>query len=105
MKIERELKEQGFTDSDLRHLKKILSRVHNNQCTLSSLLIDLSKRFWAGILGMLAMIFLAILGAVYDSGENTYAYIIVIGFVMLLIYFMIPMKLAWKARKYVASKK
>lgn len=105
MSIENELREKGFSEKDLNRLKQVLSKPHNRGQTLSSLIIDLSKRFWGGIICMIVLAFVAVLGLFKDSSENAFAYLIVIAFGLIVVYFITPMNLAWKARKYIASKK
>ncbi|MBP2199837.1 hypothetical protein [Pantoea cypripedii] len=105
MTIENELREKGFSEKDLIRLKQILSKPHNRGQTLSSLIIDLSKRFWGGIICMIVLAFVAVLGIFKDSAENTSAYVIVIVFGLVVVYFITPINLAWKARKYIASKR
>lgn len=105
MQIEKELKENGFTDKELRRLREILLRKHNNDRTMSSLIIDLSKRFWGGVICSVVIVLISVLSYIGDEPKSVFIYIPVMLISLIAIYFITPMKLAWKARKFIASKR
>ncbi|MEN4978003.1 hypothetical protein ABEI05_07770 [Erwinia billingiae] len=100
-----DLKANGFTDKDISRLRTIVESVPTKDQTFSSIVLDLSKRFWGGVIGMLLMAVIAIFGSIYDSAENFVIYLIVILFGVTVVYIVTPMKLAWKAHRYMAKKK
>lgn len=100
-----DLKANGFTDKDISRLRTIVESVPTKDQTFSSIVLDLSKRFWGGVIGMLLMAVIAIFGSIYDSAENFIIYLIVILFGVTVVYIVTPMKLAWKAHRYMAKKK
>lgn len=100
-----DLRANGFTDKDISRLRTIVESVPTKDQTFPSIVLDLSKRFWGGVIGMLLMAVIAIFGSIYDSAENFVIYLIVILFGVTVVYIVTPMKLAWKAHRYMAKKK
>lgn len=100
-----DLKANGFTDKDISRLRTIVESVPTKDQTFCSIVLDLSKRFWGGVIGMLLMAVIAFFGCIYDSAENLVIYLIVILFGVTVVYIVTPMKLAWKAHRYMAKKK
>lgn len=100
-----DLKANGFTEKDISRLRLIVESAPTKDQTFSSIVLDLSKRFWGGVIGMLLMAVIAFFGSIYDSAENLVIYLIVILFGVTVVYIVTPMKLAWKAHRYMAKKK
>ncbi|MCX0499789.1 hypothetical protein [Erwinia billingiae] len=100
-----DLKANGFTEKDISRLRSIVESAPTKDQTFSSIVLDLSKRFWGGVIGMLLMAVIAFFGSIYDSAENLVIYLIVILFGVTVVYIVTPMKLAWKAHRYMAKKK
>ncbi|WP_067702721.1 hypothetical protein [Erwinia sp. ErVv1] len=100
-----DLKANGFTEKDITRLRAIVANVPTKDQTLASIVLDLSKRFWGGVIGMLLMVVIALFGRIYDTAENFFIYLLVICFGVTVIYIVTPIKLAWKAHRYIAKKK
>lgn len=51
------------------------------------------------------MVFIVFFGSIYDTVENLLIYLLAICFGVTVVYIVTPMKLAWKAHRYMAKKK
>ncbi|BCG07788.1 hypothetical protein [Buttiauxella agrestis] len=99
---EQDLLDAGFTVKELKILNQNIEAVKG--VTYESLLRDLSKRFWGGVI-CLFLILLPTLSSILQSNpldmRVVYANAGIIIFGIIVIYFVIPMKLAIKARQYI----
>ncbi|MBD8144294.1 hypothetical protein WKH27_13135 [Pantoea agglomerans] len=71
----------GFSAKDIRKLNEILTRDEKKSDTLQSLIQELSKRFWAGIISMLNILSVFIYGIAKGHKESliSYAIFLIIG--------------------------
>ena len=97
---EQRLLQKGFSAKDIARLNDILARDENKTDSLQSLIRELEKRFWAGVICIGLIMAVCIYGVISGQRESLISY----GFVFLLgsaiVYFVIPMNLAWKACKF-----
>ncbi len=99
--FEQQLLQNGFSAKDIRKLNEILNRDEKKSDTLQSLIQELSKRFWAGIILMLFILSVFIYGIAEGHKESLISYAIVLISGATIVYFVIPMNLAWKAHRFV----
>ena len=97
-----ELKNHGFTDSQLKILQEYSD---NDNKPFITLLEELKKRFYAGVL-LVSLMTIALLVSIlnYDNGH-----LIGVVIVSIILYtsviFLIPMQFGYKAMKYLKMKK
>lgn len=103
--FEQKLLQNGFSANDIRKLNEILTRNENKSDTLQSLIQELSKRFWAGIISMLIILSVFIYGIAEGHRESLISYAIVLIIGAIIVYFVIPMNLAWKAHRFASNSK
>ncbi|MBA4823854.1 hypothetical protein OLZ33_21855 [Pantoea ananatis] len=96
---EQNLLKNGFSVKDIRKLNEILTRDENKSDTLQSLVQELSKRFWAGIISMIIILSVFVYGIAKGHKESLISYAIVLIIGATIVYFVIPMNLAWKAHR------
>lgn len=99
--FEQKLLQNGFSAKDICKLNEILNRDENKSDTLQSLIQELSKRFWAGIISMLIILSIFIHGIMNGHKESLISYAIVLIIGVIIVYFVIPMNLALKAHRFV----
>lgn len=99
--FEQKLLQNGFSAKDIRKLNEILNRDEKKSDTLQSLIQELSKRFWAGIILMFFILSVFIYGIAEGHKESLISYAIVLISGAAIVYFVIPMNLAWKAHRFV----
>lgn len=102
---EKKLIEHGFSAKDIGKLKSIIEKDESQQDTIQSLVLDLSKRFFGGIIGLFILILIGLYGIFNADESDTVSYIIVLGFAVLVIYFVTPLRLSWKAYKFIKQSK
>lgn len=98
---ERKLLDHGFNDKDIGKLKRILKKDASQSDTIQSLIIDLSKRFWGGVVGIFVLILIGLHGIFNADKSDAISYIIVLGFAFLIIWFVTPLRLSWKAYWFI----
>lgn len=98
---EKELLDNGFSYKDIGKLNSVLKNDESQKETIQSLVLDLSRRFWGGVIGIAILILLALYGIFKSGDADAISYIIVIGFAFLVIYFVTPLKLSWKAYRFI----
>jgi membrane protein YdbS with pleckstrin-like domain len=103
--FEQKLLQNGFSAKDIRKLNEILNRDDNKADTLQTLIQELSKRFWAGIISMLIILSVFIYGIAKGHKESLISYAIVLIIGAIIVYFVIPMNLAWKAHRFASNSK
>ncbi len=69
--------------------------------TLQHPIQEISKRFWAGIIPMLNILFVFIYGIAKGHKESLISYAIFLIIGAIIVYFVILMNLAWKAHLIV----
>lgn len=97
---EQRLLRNGFSAKDVGKLKAILTRDENQSDTLQSLVQELSKRFWAGIICLIILSAVFIYGLAKGHTESLISYAIVLIMGAVIVYFVIHMNLAWKAFRF-----
>lgn len=98
-----ELRKNGFNENNIKHLQKIIVRSEGRE-TLSTLLVDLKKRFYAGCL-MLIVIFIPLVCKVmFNISGSLTAYIIAFAFSFYCVYQIVPLILAWKAYRFLSKR-
>ncbi|HDL8116139.1 TPA: hypothetical protein PXQ47_004211 [Yersinia enterocolitica] len=103
--MEKKLLDNGFTDKNIVHMRKIISRDDTQKETYSSLLKDLKKRFFAGCLicAILFIPFIIMMFNDYTSGE-LFSYLVVLIFGLYMTYYITPLNLSWKSYRYLSNK-
>lgn len=95
---ENDLKNHGFTDSEIDRLKEILTRPESKNDTYATLLDDLRKRFWGSAICMFIVLIVTVFWACnFESNDFTYPVIII--FLVFVIYKLTPVPMAYKAYK------
>lgn len=103
--VEKELLENGFTENDISHMRKIISRGGDSEETLLMLTHTLKNRFHSGcfLYAVLVTIFIAIL-IIKNDIIVIYVYFFFTLIFIFLVYYIIPMKLAYKSYSYLKGK-
>jgi len=101
--FEQKLLQNGFSAKDLRKLKDMLTRDESKSYTPQSLVQELSKRFWAGIICMATLISVFIYGVAKGHQQSLISYAIVLMVGAVIVYLVIPMNLAWKSYKFTRA--
>lgn len=99
--FEERLLKHGFSCKDLQKLQQITRNTEFETSTLQSLIIDLSKRFWGGVIGGLILVIIAVYGITHSDEADLLSYFIALGFGFLVIHFVTPMRLSWKAYTFI----
>ncbi|WP_034917529.1 hypothetical protein [Erwinia sp. 9145] len=94
------LLENGFTEKNINFLRKILARPESKGQTLHSLIDDLRKRFWGGVLCLLIMTVVCLYWLVNYEKTHALAYIVTIIFGVLVIFHLTPFSLSLKAYRF-----
>ncbi|WP_034913706.1 hypothetical protein [Erwinia sp. 9145] len=101
-----DLKANGFTDKDISRLRNIVESVPTKDQTFASIVLDLSKRFWGGVISLAIIAICFIFGLLHaDEKSKVISYFIGAIFGVTVVYIVTPMKLAWKAYRYMAKNK
>lgn len=98
---EQRLFDNGFTAKDIGKLKSITKKDESKNDTLQSLVIELSKRFWGGVIVLVILMLIGLDGIINSDASNAVSYVIVLTFAFLVVYFVTPLRLAWKSYKFV----
>lgn len=99
--FEQELYDNGFSAKDIGKLKSIIKKDESKKDTLQSLVIDLSKRFWGGMIALVILTLVGLDGIFNADASNAIPYIIVLTFAFFVVYFFTPLNLAWKANRFI----
>ncbi|RUR93600.1 hypothetical protein [Pectobacterium polaris] len=105
--IEKELLENGFTQNDIAKMRNLISRGGNSEETLSMLTHSLKKAFLNGFFILAIFISSFIINAIFNisnSGMEILVHFILTVFFILPIYYLTPMKLAYKSHSYLKRK-
>lgn len=103
--IEKELLENGFTQGDINFMRKIISRGEDSEETLLMLTHTLKSRFHTGcfLCVVLITIFIAVLIIRDDIVVISIYFLFTLIFVF-IVYYLTPMKLAYKSYSYLKRK-
>ena len=99
--FEQKLYNNGFSAKDIGKLKSIIKKDESKKDTLQSLVIDLSKRFWGGVIALVILMLIGLGGVFNADASHAIPYIIVLTSAFLVVYFFTPLKLTWKSYKFV----
>ncbi|MFJ5376503.1 hypothetical protein ACIPSX_04005 [Pectobacterium sp. CHL-2024] len=104
--IEKELLENGFTQNDINFMRKIISRGEDSEETLLMLTHTLKSRFHTGcfLCVVLVTIFIAVLIIRDDIVVISIYFLFTLIFVF-IVYYLTPMKLAYKSYEIIKEKK
>ncbi|AEG95190.1 hypothetical protein [Klebsiella aerogenes] len=102
---EKDLVDNGFSDKNISRLKEILSRQENSGESLTTLITDLRKRFYAGALCLALLFSLAIFALIFYPIAVGLSYIPAMIIGIAIIYYVIPLDLSWKAWRFVKGSK
>lgn len=94
------LLKNGFTERNITHMLKIISRDDEGKETFTTLIYDLKKRFYAGCLLILVLL-MPLLIMIGNSSGDVKTYFMVLIFGMMCLYYIIPMNLAWKSYRFL----
>ncbi|KFX00225.1 hypothetical protein JV33_09280 [Pectobacterium carotovorum subsp. carotovorum] len=102
---EKELLENGFTQGDVNFMRKIISRGENSEETLLMLTHTLKSRFHTGCFLCVVLITILITTLIikYDIIVISVYFSFTLIFVF-LVYYITPMKLAYKSYSYLKRK-
>jgi len=101
---EEKLLNHGFSSKEIGKLKNIIKNDVTKNDTLQSLIIDLSKRFWGGIIGLILLALIGLYGFFNAEESSAISYVIVLTFGVLVIYFVTPLRLSWKSYRFLKHK-
>ncbi|KFF66245.1 hypothetical protein IV99_08450 [Pectobacterium brasiliense] len=102
---EKELLENGFTQDDINFMRKIISRGESSEETLLMLTHTLKSRFHTGC--FLCTVLITILIATLIIRNNIIVISVYFSFTLIfvfLVYYITPMKLAYKSYSYLKRK-
>ncbi|WP_158150818.1 hypothetical protein [Pantoea ananatis] len=103
--FEQKLLDNGFSAKNIGKLKSIINKDESKKDTLQSLVIDLSKRFWGGVISLVILALIGLNGIFNADSSNAIPYIIVLTFAFFVVYFVTPFNLAWKSYKFIRKNK
>ena len=103
--FEQKLLDNGFSAKNIGKLKSIINKDESKKDTLQSLVIDLSKRFWGGVIALVILALIGLNGIFNADSSNAIPYIIVLTFAFFVVYFVTPLNLAWKSYKFMRKHK
>ncbi|MBF7993936.1 hypothetical protein [Rahnella laticis] len=101
---DKNLIDAGFTLNEVSVIKRAAATENTETAvTYEFILKDLSKRFWGGVIcyGISFIPILLILISRTPAGDSVIINIIVMVFIWFVTYYIIPMKLAVKAKRYL----
>ncbi|MDH1168075.1 hypothetical protein [Pantoea agglomerans] len=89
--FEQELYNNGFSAKEMGKLKSIIKKDESKKDTLQSLAIDLSKRFWGGVIALVILMLIGLDGIFNAEASDSIPYIVVLTFAFLVVYFVTPL--------------
>ncbi|EMG7112078.1 hypothetical protein V5J96_004722 [Enterobacter cloacae] len=101
---EKDLLNNGFSHKQLSRLKEVLSRDENASETLSTLVDDLSKRFYGGVICLILILAPLIFLPVFYTPSLLLYYLPVAVFGVIAVWYLIPLGLSWKALKIMKGR-
>lgn len=93
---ENDLREHGFTEKEIARLREMLTRPESKNETYSTLLDDLRKRFWGGVIGICIALVIVITW-VLNFESNDFTYPIIVVFLLVVTYKLTPIPMAVKS--------
>ncbi|SFT77726.1 hypothetical protein SAMN05192562_10237 [Kosakonia arachidis] len=102
---EKDLLDNGFTEKNISRLKEVLSRQENTDESFTTLIKDLSKRFYAGVICLILLFVLFAVAFIFYPAPVILSYIPVVIIGMAIVYYIIPLNLSWKAWKLMKGSK
>lgn len=105
LEMENKLLDHGFTDKNIAHMRKIISRDETQTETYSTLLEDLKKRFWAGCF-ICVILFTPLIFMMFNdyTSDEIFSYLVALIFGLFMTYYITPLNLAWKSYRYLSNK-
>lgn len=101
---EDDLREYGFTDKEIARLREVLTRQESKNETYTTLIDDLRKRFWGGIIVVCIALVITVLW-IFNFESNDFTYPVIIVFILIAIWKLTPFPMAFKAyRVYLKVK-
>lgn len=97
---EQQLRQNGFSAKDIRKLNRILQRSESRGDTIQGLILDLSRRFWGGVIGLVLLALIGLYGVLAADKASAVSYLIVLLFGAVAIYFVTPLNLSWKSYRF-----
>ena len=101
---EKDLLDNGFSSKQLSRLKEVLRRDENADETLSTLVDDLSKRFYGGLICLMLILAPLIFLPVFYTPSMLVYYLPVAFFGVIAVWYLIPLGLSWKAHKMMKGR-
>ncbi|MCU5772106.1 hypothetical protein N5923_13775 [Erwiniaceae bacterium BAC15a-03b] len=98
------LRNNGFSDKNIARLNSVLSRTHEDTESYSSLVADLSKRFWGGGAGILMMVAAGIYLMFFEP-ETGAIEVLAIAFGIAVFWIITPVPLAWKCWRFTSRQR
>ncbi|KFX00226.1 hypothetical protein [Pectobacterium carotovorum] len=105
--MEKELLENGFTQSDINFMRKIISRGEDSEETLQNLTHTLRARFYNGCFLFIVIISAFIINFIFNTPVDSvefFVYFFVMMLSLFLVYHIGPMKLAYKSYRLIKEK-
>ncbi|MCV9879142.1 hypothetical protein [Brenneria izbisi] len=105
--VEKELLENGFTENDISHMRKIISRGGDSEETLQSLTHTLRARFHNGCFLFVIIITVFIINFIFNTPADlieTLVYLFFMIFSLFIVYYIGPINLAYKSYSYLKGK-
>lgn len=102
---EKDLIDNGFTEKNISRLKEVLSRQENTDESFTTLIKDLSKRFYAGVICLILLLVLFAFAFAFYPASVILSYIPVVIIGVAIVYYVIPLNLSWKAWKLMKGSK
>ncbi|WP_158783023.1 hypothetical protein [Pantoea sp. BAV 3049] len=103
IELESALLKNGFNDKNIKDLQKIINRSEGRE-TLSTLLVDLKRRFYAGCLMLIIILMPLACKITFDISGSLTAYLIAFVFGFYCVYQIVPLVLAWKAYRFLSKR-
>ncbi|AVF35360.1 hypothetical protein BV494_10620 [Rahnella sikkimica] len=103
---DKSLTEAGFTIKEISVIKRAaVTEKTKTAVAYDVILKDLSKRFWGGVIcyGISFIPLILILLSRSSADDSVSINVVVMVFIWVVTYYVIPMKLAIKARRYLKN--
>ena len=99
--MERKLAESGFTEKNIIHMRKIISRAEDTKKNHQTLLNDLNKRLRGGVFCVLLLLLILMVQFFCYGRDEIIISLFVVAFGLFVIYYITPLNLAWKAARFI----
>lgn len=101
---EKDLLDNGFSSKQLSRLKEVLSRGENAGETLSTIMDELSKRLYGGVVCLMLILAPLIFLPVFYTPSLLLYYLPVAAIGVIAVWYLIPLGLSWKAHKMMKGR-